>query len=417
MNIPHKATDWTLFASGFRPFFIAAAGLSGLAISYWILLFLGIMPATDLNYYPPLIWHMHEMVYGYTGAVIAGFLLTAVSNWTGFATLRGWSLAILFSIWLGARCLPFLGADFIWLVALLNPLFFIYLGLAIAIPIIKSGNNRNLFVVVITLILAISNATLHANLLGLFSSSIFSSPIFNSASFNNPMIANTAIAIAFYLQLLLIIIIAGRVFPMFSANGLGGIYSPKKYKWLEIASVLSFLMFAIANIIDQSGQKLAPSILLFFAMLVVAFHSLRVAGWFHWRIWTKPLIWVLHAGYYFLIVGALLIGISAYYPEVRVPGLHAMLAGGLGLITIGMMARVSLGHTGRSIQQPNKLISLVFILVANAALARVFLPLVSPKLYLLSLKLSAVLWSLGFLLFLALYFRALMTRRLDGAPG
>ncbi|MFQ3246533.1 MAG: hypothetical protein ACI9SP_003186 [Arenicella sp.] len=407
MNTTRQAGYWTLFASGFRPFFIAAASLSSLALSYWLLLFLGIVPATGLNYYPPLIWHMHEMVYGYAGAVIAGFLLTAVKAWTGLDTLRGWPLAILFAIWLGARCLPFLGTDFVWLVALLNPLFFIYLGLAIAIPIIKSGNNRNLFVVLITLVLAISNATLHAALLGFF----------NSASSDSLVIANTAIAIAFYLLLLLIIIIAGRVFPMFSTNGLGGIYSAKKYQWLEIACVLSFLIFGVANIIDQSGQKLAPFILLSLALLVVAMHSLRVAGWFHWRIWTKPLIWVLHAGYYFLIVGVLLTGISAYYPEARVPGLHAMLAGGLGLITLGMMARVTIGHTGRDTQQPNRLISLVFIFIVVAALIRVFLPLVDSSLYLSSLKLSGVLWSLGFLLFLALYLQALVTRRPDGAEG
>jgi uncharacterized protein involved in response to NO len=407
MNTTRQAGYWTLFASGFRPFFIAAASLSSLALSYWLLLFLGIVPATGLNYYPPLIWHMHEMVYGYAGAVIAGFLLTAVKAWTGLDTLRGWPLAILFAIWLGARCLPFLGTDFVWLVALLNPLFFIYLGLAIAIPIIKSGNNRNLFVVLITLVLAISNATLHAALLGFF----------NSASSDSLVIANTAIAIAFYLLLLLIIIIAGRVFPMFSTNGLGGIYSAKKYQWLEIACVLSFLIFGVANIIDQSGQKLAPFILLSLALLVVALHSLRVAGWFHWRIWTKPLIWVLHAGYYFLIVGVLLTGISAYYPEARVPGLHALLAGGLGLITLGMMARVTIGHTGRDTQQPNRLISLVFIFIVVAALIRVFLPLVDSSLYLSSLKLSGVLWSLGFLLFLALYLQALVTRRPDGAEG
>jgi uncharacterized protein involved in response to NO len=407
MNTTRQAGYWTLFASGFRPFFIAAASLSSLALSYWLLLFLGIVPATGLNYYPPLIWHMHEMVYGYAGAVIAGFLLTAVKAWTGLDTLRGWPLAILFAIWLGARCLPFLGTDFVWLVALLNPLFFIYLGLAIAIPIIKSGNNRNLFVVLITLVLAISNATLHAALLGFF----------NSASSDSLVIANTAIAIAFYLLLLLIIIIAGRVFPMFSTNGLGGIYSAKKYQWLEIACVLSFLIFGVANIIDQSGQKLAPFILLSLALLVVALHSLRVAGWFHWRIWTKPLIWVLHAGYYFLIVGVLLTGISAYYPEARVPGLHALLAGGLGLITLGMMTRVTIGHTGRDTQQPNRLISLVFIFIVVAALIRVFLPLVDSSLYLSSLKLSGVLWSLGFLLFLALYLQALVTRRPDGAEG
>jgi uncharacterized protein involved in response to NO len=412
MNIPQQISDSTLFAAGFRPFFIAAASLSGLAVSYWLLLFLGIVPVTELNYYPPLIWHMHEMVYGYTGAVIAGFLLTAVSVWTGLVTLRGWSLAILLAIWFGARCLPFLGTDFVWLVALLNPLFFIYLGFGIAIPIIKSGNNRNLFIVVITLVLAISNASLHANLLGFFNNSTL-----GSTGSDSLVIANAAIASAFYLQLLLIIIIAGRVFPMFSANGLRGVYSPKQYQWLEIACVLSFLIFAIANIIDQSGQKLAPSILLICALLVVALHSLRVAGWFHWRIWTKPLIWVLHAGYYFLIVGVLLTGLSAYYPEARVPGLHSMLAGGLGLITLGMMVRVSIGHTGRDIQQPNRMISLVFILVAIAALIRVFLPLVDTERYLLAIKFSGVLWGVGFLLFLALYFSALITRRVDGAPG
>jgi uncharacterized protein involved in response to NO len=402
MNNSREAILLPLFASGFRPFFIAAASLSSLAILYWLLLFLGAVPTTQLNYYPPLIWHMHEMVFGYIGAVIAGFLLTAVSTWTGLATLRGGSLVILLSIWLGARCLPFIGTDVAWLIAMLNPLFFIYLGIAIAIPIIKSGNNRNLFVVAITLVLAITNATLHANLLGVISGA---------------MIADTTIAIAFYLQLLLTTIMAGRVFPMFSANGLPGIYAPRKHPLLEVACIVSFLIFAVVNVIEQSVHKFAPSILLLLALLVVALHSLRVAGWFHWRICTKPLIWVLHAGYYFLIDGVLLIGLSAYYPETRVAGLHAMLAGGLGLITIGMMARVSLGHTGRDIHQPNKLISLVFVLVTVAALTRVFLSMADPTLYLLSIKLSAVLWTLGFLLFFALYFRVLVARRVDGAAG
>ena len=204
---------------------------------------------------------------------------------------------------------------------------------------------------------------------------------------------------------------------MFSANGLQGVYSPKKVQWLEVTCVLSFLVFGVINIVDQSGTSIPPLILLLAALLVVALHSLRVAGWFHWRILTKPLIWVLHAGYYFIIVGVLLIGLSAYYPQARVAGLHAMLAGGLGLITLGMMARVSLGHTGRDIHQPNKLLSAVFSLVMLAAMFRVFLPLVAGQYYLLAIQLSSLFWGLGFVLFLVLYVPLLVARRIDGAAG
>lgn len=392
---------WTLFATGFRLFFLGAAVLSGAAIVVWALVFLGKAPAASPSYFPPLIWHMHEMVYGYIGAVIAGFLLTAVNNWTGLITLRGWPLALLFVIWLGARCLPFLGEWVGWSVALLNLLFFIYLAVAIAIPILQTGNKRNLFVVVIVAILAITNGVLHAGLLGLSSLSG----------------GTVALSIAYYLELLLTIIIAGRVFPMFSDNGLNGIYSPTRIQSLEIASVLSFIAFAVLSIIHQASNAVSPTALLTLSALTAVLHSVRVTCWFHWRIFTKPLIWVLHVGYYFLIAGILLIGASAYYPQTQVLGLHAMLSGGLGLITVGMMARVSLGHTGRDIHKPPKLLSMVFFLIALAALTRVLLPLINPQYYLAAIKVSTVFWGSGFVLFLILYTPVLFLKRIDGAPG
>ena len=391
----------SLFAKGFRPFFLCAVCLAGSGVVYWTLLFLGRVPSASLSYYPPIIWHMHEMVFGYIGAVIAGFLLTAVNNWTGRITLQGWPLAILFLIWVGARVLPFVGDGLGMYIAFFNVFFFVYLAISIATPIIRSGNFRNLFVVVIVSILGLSNFALHAELLGI----------------GNSRLIAVAIPIAFYLQLLLTIIIAGRVFPMFSANGLNGIYSPKKYSWLEVASVLSFALFAVVDIGYWKNQMFSSESVLFLSLLTAALHTVRIMGWFNWRIFTKPLIWVLHVGYYFLIIGIVLIGISAYHPEIRGLGLHAMLVGGLGLITVGMMTRVTLGHTGRSIDQPPKSISIMFILIILSALARVVWPLIDNSYYLAAIQTAAIFWGLGLLLFLAIMLPMLLSARVDGAEG
>lgn len=397
--------DLIVFATGFRIFFLAAVSLAGMAVAYWGLMFIGVLPSSMfVHYFPPLIWHMHEMVFGYIGAVIAGFLLTAVTNWTGLTTLRGWPLAILFFIWFGARCLPFFSGDDIgllgWFTALLNVLFFIYLAVAIAIPILKSGNSRNLFVVAIILALAMTNFLVHAQLHGLTNAGL-----------------KATISLAFYLELFLTIIIAGRVFPMFSAGGLQGAYSPKKYQWLEALSVLSFVGFAGLNIASEFNLTITPAVLLSVSIVTAVLHILRVAAWFHWRIFSVPLVWVLHVGYYFLIAGIVLIGLSGYFPETRSSGLHSILAGGLGLITLGMMARVSLGHTGRNIHEPHKSISIVFILITLAVLIRAFIPLINSQLYLIAIKTSAFLWCSSFIVFLALYTPLLISARVDGEPG
>ena len=153
------------------------------------------------------------------------------------------------------------------------------------------------------------------------------------------------------------------------------------------------------------------------ALLAATLHSLRVGAWFNLKIFSVPLVWVLHVGYYFLIVGIVLMGTSVYFPETRSAGLHAMLAGGLGLITIGMMARVSLGHTGRNIHQPPKLISAIFILIVLAIFIRVFIPLIDNQAYLMAIKASAFLWASGFIMFIVLYISILVSPRVDGASG
>ena len=389
-----SAKQFALFEKGFRCFFLGAALLATSSIVIWFSFLTGSV-SQIFRYYPPLIWHMHEMIFGYTGAVIAGFLLTAASNWTGLETLRGKPLICLFVVWLAAHILPLAVITPGWLIAILNVGLFMVLAVAIAIPIVASGNTRNLFVVGILIILAICNALVHAQLLGV-----------------GEQVAHIALSVALYLQLLLIIIIAGRIFPMFSAGGVAIAYQPIQKKWLEVASIVSFILFALGELISLPAL---PQLGL--ALLAVCFNSLRLVGWFNWQILTVPLVWVLHVGYYFLIIGILLTGLSGYYPQTQTPGLHAMLIGGLGLITIGMMARVSLGHTGRNIHQPPRGMSIIFIGIIFAVFFRVLVPLAFPEYYLLAIKISGLSWALTFFAFTILFAPYLIKPRVDGEPG
>ena len=386
--------SFALFAKGFRCFFLGATLLAAATVGIWFLVYSGKYPA-GFHYYPAPIWHQHEMVFGYAGAVIAGFLLTAVSNWTGRETLRGLPLAGLFLIWLAAHGLPFAGGVSGWLIATLNIFFFIALAVAIAVPLVAAANYRNLFMVVIITIFAVCNAIVHAQLLGITDTG-----------------ANKVIEITLYLQLLLIVIIAGRVFPMFSAGGVAVPYEPIRMPWLETAAISSFMFFALVMLVPSPKE-----LKLFATLLAALVHLLRVAGWHNPQIYAVPLVWVLHVGYYFLVAGILLTGISSYFHETRVPGLHAMLIGCLGLITVGMMARVSLGHSGRNIHRPPRILILIFAGIAGAAFVRSVLPIIGLEYYLAAIRISAVLWVSSFTVFAVVYLRTWVAPRIDGKPG
>lgn len=423
-----------LFELGFRPFFLGSAIVAAFSIIGWSILYSGSFSGIhlehslneglneSLNYYSPIIWHSHEMIFGYTSAVIAGFLLTAVTNWTGEMTITRWPLALLFLLWLSARIVPFISINNIsmgsinieqanWIIAATNIIFYPLLAITVAIPIIKTNNKRNLFIVVILILLGLSNLFFHLDLLGIVSNTL-----------------QTAQYSGLYISLLLIVIFSGRVFPFFIEKGLERLlekslgnspkkhlketFKLKKYQWLEISCVVSFFLFAIADIINMSAI-----VFLIISIVTCALHSLRLAGWYNHQIWKVPLLWVLQLGYLFLILGVILKGIGAYYPSFIFPALHSLTLGALGLITLGMMARVSLGHTGRNIHQPPKSVSLIFGLIVLATLIRVFLPILSSAHYLQAIQISAVLWSVGFLLFAIVYFSYWMKPRIDGLPG
>ncbi len=391
---------FALFALGFRPFFLGAGLIAALSIIGWMFFYSGTLSDSRLHYYSALTWHTHEMIFGYTLAVITGFLLTAVTNWTGRMTVQNGLLVGLFVLWVLARIAPFLTSN-AWVIAGLDLLFYPYLIIAVTIPIIQSNSRRNFFIILVLLVLGFANLLMHLDLLGITENTL-----------------RLGQYLGLYVELLLIVIIAGRVFPFFTGKGVKIPFTPKKPFWLEAACIISFIAYAGLDIATNFMPQDLSLLFLLVTLITVALHSLRIRNWYSKQIWSVPLLWVLHVGYYFLILGLLLKGVgSYYYAPLILPALHAMTIGGLGLITLGMMARVSLGHTGRNIHQPPKAVVSMFLLIVLATLIRVIIPVVASNYYILAMVLSALLWSIAFLLFTLVYYPILIRARIDGKPG
>lgn len=384
--------DYPLFNLGFRAFF-ALAGLSALAlIALWASIFDGSLE-TD-NYYPSLYWHGHEMLLGYATAVIAGFLLTAVRNWTGRPTLQGDSLAMLCLLWLYGRIVPFyseLLPDL--LIAAIDFAFLPALIACVFKPIAEVDKPRMLLFPALLSLMMVGNALIHVDLLGICD---------NTASLGLNLVVTTIITI--------ILVIAGRVFPFFTERALSGILIIRNplFDALAIASALVVFAMLLMNI---SGTALALA-----AILAVIANTLRVSVWYVHRIWYLPLLWVLYIGYAWIILGFILTALAAYSIIPTGLAIHAFTVGGIGVLTLGMMARVSLGHTGRALKVSNA-ISLAFVLINIASLLRVLIPFMLPDWYANLVYFSTLCWLAAFSLFIVTYAPILTSVRADGKEG
>ncbi|MGZ8096863.1 MAG: NnrS family protein [Methylosarcina sp.] len=384
--------DYPLFALGFRPFF-ALAGLSALIlILLWNAIFKGTWASE--NYFTPTYWHAHEMLLGYSVAVISGFLLTAVKNWTGQPTLTGDRLAGFCLLWIYGRIAPFyanLLPDI--LIALIDLAFLPLLAYHITKPIIAAQQYRNLIITGMLLLLAYGNGLIHSEMLGLKA---------HSAMVGLQLVTGTIVV--------LILVIAGRVFPFFTERGLPGtlaIRNPQFDSWSIISAVLVFGL----QLFGVSGTLLALP-----ALLAAVVNIARVAGWYVQRIWYVPLLWVLYVGYGWIILGFALTALSAYSLIQPSLAVHAFTLGGIGVLTLGMMARVSLGHTGRALRA-SQAIAIGFVLINIAALFRVLLPIAWPSGYEMFIYGSTLAWLAAFSLFIFVYGPILTRPRADGKEG
>ncbi len=384
--------DYPLFALGFRAFF-ALAGLAALVlIVFWNAIFDGSL--TSEHYYPDNYWHAHEMLLGYAVAVIAGFLLTAVKNWTGKPTLSGDSLAGLCFLWLYGRILPFYaGLLPDALIALVDVSFLPVLAYQVSKPVIQAKQYNNLFFIGLLLLLALGNGLIHIEMLGLQENT-----------------ATTGIQLVVATIIILILIIAGRVFPFFTERGIPGTLIIRN-PLLDNLSVASAVIVFALQLFGISGTLLALA-----AVIAVVVNIARLAGWYVQRIRYVPLLWVLYAGYSWIILGFMLTVLSAYSIVLPSLALHALTLGGIGVLTLGMMARVSLGHTGRALKASNA-IAIAFVLINIAALFRVLLPIALPQWYENLIYISTLSWLAAFSLFVFVYAPILSSPRIDGQEG
>jgi len=381
-----------LFALGFRPFFLLSGLFAILSIALWVPTFVGWLPLN--SYYGQIGWHSHEMIFGYTAAVIAGFLLTAVRNWTGMATAQGWSLVALTLIWCLARILPFfpsaLSAE---LIALVDLSFLPALAVGIGVPLVRRGDRRNLLFLPLIAVFWLANLLVHLALLGFA-----------------PNLAHQAVLLGLDLVVLLIVIMGGRVIPFFTKGALPGmlIKSWSAIEWLAISSVIAFTL-AEFLFID-------PRIAGLFAGVAAIANGIRLGGWYTHRLWRVPLLWVLHLGYSWIVVGFMLKAGSVLAVIPPQFTLHAFSLGAIGVLTLGMMARVSLGHTGRPLKVGPGMAS-AFAAVNLAAVTRGLLPILYPQWFSQLVILSGGLWLIAYAIFIVVYVPILLQPRLDGKSG
>lgn len=378
-----------LWRLGFRPFYLLAASFAAVSVPLWIGQWAGALPAP--RGMPALYWHAHEMIFGFVLAVICGFLLTAVRNWTGRPTPGGRHLAALAGLWLLARVLNYSG-PLSW-ACLADLAVVAAIGGSLTRLLLAAGSVRNYFVAWVFAAVFIATGLFHAAMLGLV-----------------PIAPMAALHAGLFVMSLLAMVIAARVIPSFTANTLPGIRQWRHElldTWTVSASGAAYLL-----LLGNGETVLTATICLAAALL----HAARLLGWNPKATRRHPMLWILHLSYAWFVVGFGLLAASALGLAPRSAGIHAIAFGGLSGLIVGMITRTALGHTGRAIQA-GRIEVLMFVLIPLAATLRIA-PLLIPGLPYAPLVIAATTcWSSAFALYLVKYTPYLTRARPDGRPG
>lgn len=380
-----------VLAYGFRIFFLLGALSSLLLVSAWIAVYaFGFRFA---NHFDLIQWHAHEMLFGFTTAIIAGFLLTAPGNWTGRAMPKGKVLGGLALLWLAGRIVSFFSAYVPgWLIMIVDVSFLPALSWVVYSALRGAIHQRhNLILPFLLCVMTTANVLSHLH-------------IRNSSG--------TAVGTEFmlYLVLLLITIMGGRMIPGFTQGQFPSGKS-RSYPWVDRLSVLSLIVLVPADLMGAPARVIAT-----FCVIAGIAHAIRLIGWHTREIWRVPLLWILHTGYAWLVGGffmkaGALIGMAS-------PLLfrHAFTAGTMGVIILGMVSRITLGHTGRPLRLPRFMVT-AFVLANLCVVFRVIVPWMAPIHYLICLQLSAGAWIAAYGIYLIQYGPMLCSPRADGRPG
>jgi uncharacterized protein involved in response to NO len=382
---PKRFALWQL---GFRPFYLLASSFAALSIALWALQFAGWLGRPYLG--GPL-WHAHEMLFGFTLAVVVGFLFTAGRNWSNRPTPTGWPLAALALLWVAGRVLVL--TPYGWAAALVNAAFPAAAAVALAIPFIAARVRRNYFFVALLLLMSGAVFATHLQQLGVLQ-----------------LPAWAGIQVALDAVLFIVAVMGGRVIPMFTNNGVQGAGAVRHAR-VEQAALAAILLLLALDVAALQGTVVA-----FAATGAAAAHAIRWALWRPWKTFRTPLVWVLHLAYLWIPLHLVLRAMSHWGWVSSSVAVHALTVGAIGGLIIGMMTRTARGHTARPLLADRWDVA-CYALVSVAALVRVFVPLVAPPLLRDAVVASAMLWSAGFGLYAVRYWPVLTRQRLDGKPG
>lgn len=385
-------------AKGFRPFFLLGALFAVAIVPLWVMTLTGrFTPAGPLS---GVVWHAHEMLYGYTAAILAGFLLTAVGNWTSRETAVGPWLGALAALWLAGRVAMLAIPG--WFGSALDLAFLPVVAFAVARPLWLASRRdapgggsvqlHNVAFPVTLLLLWTGNLAVHLDAHGVW-----------------PGVATNANRFAVHVVVVVILLVTGRIVPAFTRNATGAA-GIRNVRALDITAVV-----AAAVVAALQWQPASPVLPIAAGIAAVAV----AARTWHWGLrhtLRDPLLWVLHAGHAWVAVGLGLEAIGPFVPLAPSLALHALTAGSIGMLTLGMMARVALGHTGRPLRVAAP-VAVAFAAVLGAALLRVIGPLWAPERTLDFLWLSAFAWAAAFAVYVVVYTPILVSPRPDGRPG
>ncbi len=380
-----------LWQKGFRPFFLLAIVHAVLFIPLWVFVLRGTVAFPP--YLDPASLHAHEMLFGFAFAAVAGFLLTAVTAWTGRDTAVGRPLAALAACWLGARVALFAGLPG-FVVAALDLATIGGVAVAIGRPLIATGNRRNYQFIGFLAVLGFAALLVHLDAAGI-----------------TPGLRFRAHRLALCAILMIVAAISGRIVPMFTRNATG-VTSITPQPMADHVTVVGLGLLGIAEMLGLHGVPIAAA-----ALLAAGGATVRTLRWGPEHSLSNSLLWVMHVGHAWLPIGLVLRALSALFPSIpQSAAWHALGMGVVGTLVIGILPRVTLGHTGRPLR-PNRTLTIAFAAQATGAAVRVIGPFLPVAALRGSYDLAGTLWLIGFALIAKEVGPMLLAPRVDGQPG
>jgi uncharacterized protein involved in response to NO len=386
---PRREALPSVLLYAFRPMFLAAASWAVIALALWLSMFFGYVQLPTR--FDPLSWHVHEMLFGFVMPAVTGFLLTAIPNWTGRLPVRGPRLAVLATLWLLGRLACLVSADLpAWLAVLIDLSFPVTLLLVAAREIIAGKNWRNLPMTAPLAVFVIANLLMHLE------------------SLNAPVPSGLGWRLGIAAPIILISVVGGRIIPSFTRNWLFKRKNPRlpapatRFDTACVAALaLAFVLWAFVPDNYVTGALLIAAALL---------NAVRLSRWAGWASWPEKLLFILHVGYAWVVLGTALLGLSIF--NIGVPtssAIHALTAGAIAVMILAVMPRVTLGHTGRDLIAGRATVA-VFVLINSAAIFRICASWHTALMATL-LLVAGALWIAAFGLFELIYGSVLLTRR------